>query len=125
MEGTMATRAKAPLLDRIAMGLSGLCLVHCLATAVLLGFLATAGGFLGQPIIHEVGLALAMVLGSIALARGWNEHRSVLPFIVGSAGIALMALAVALPEGGRETILTVAGVSVLALGHRLNILARN
>jgi hypothetical protein len=120
----MATRAKAPLLDRIAVGLSGLCLVHCLATAVLLGFLATAGGILGQPIIHEVGLALAMVLGAIALGRGWMEHRSVLPVIVGSAGIALMALAVALPEGGRETIFTVAGVSILALGHRLNMLAR-
>ena len=43
-------------LDRIAMGLSGLCLVHCVATAVLLALLASAGGLLGSPIIHEVGL---------------------------------------------------------------------
>src|SRR5436190_23282751 len=35
-------------LDRLAMGLSGLCLVHCVATAVLLGLLASAGGFLGS-----------------------------------------------------------------------------
>ena len=35
-------------LDRIAIGLSGLCLVHCLATAILLGLLASAGGFLGS-----------------------------------------------------------------------------
>jgi hypothetical protein len=34
-------------LDRIAMGLSGLCAVHCVATAVLLGLLASAGGLLG------------------------------------------------------------------------------
>jgi hypothetical protein len=105
------------------MGLSGLCLVHCLATAVLLGFLATAGGILGKPIIHEVGLALAMVLGTIALGRGWLEHRFLLPFTVGALGLVLMAVAVALPEGGRETIFTVVGVSILALGHRLNILA--
>ena len=39
------------------MGLSGLCLVHCVATAVLLGLLASAGGMLGAPIIHEVGLS--------------------------------------------------------------------
>ena len=33
-------------LDRIAMGLSGLSLVHCLATAVLLGLLSAAGASL-------------------------------------------------------------------------------
>ena len=35
-------------LDRLAMGLSGLCAVHCVATAVLLGLLASAGGIAGQ-----------------------------------------------------------------------------
>src|SRR5690349_2853085 len=61
-------------LDRLAMGLSGLCAVHCVATAVLLGLVASAGGMLGKPIIHEVGLSLAMVLGAIALGRGMREH---------------------------------------------------
>ena len=61
-------------LDRIAMGLSGLCLVHCVATAVLLGLVASAGGLLGSPAIHEVGLTLAMIFGSIALVRGIFEH---------------------------------------------------
>ena len=54
-------------LDRLAIGLSGLCLVHCLGTAVVLALLASAGGILGAPIIHEVGLSLAMLLGAIAL----------------------------------------------------------
>jgi hypothetical protein len=66
-------------LDRLAMGLSGLCVVHCVATAVLLGLLASAGGFLGQPIIHEVGLTMAMVIGAIALGRGAHEHGFVRP----------------------------------------------
>ena len=57
-------------LDRLAMGLSGLCAVHCVATAVALSLLASAGGFLGQPIIHEVGLSLAMILAAFALAAG-------------------------------------------------------
>ena len=70
-------------LDRIAMGLSGLCAVHCIATAVLLGLVASAGGILGKPIIHEVGLALAMILGAIALGRGMREHGFLLPCMVG------------------------------------------
>jgi hypothetical protein len=110
-------------LDRIAMGLSGLCLVHCVATAVLLGLLASAGGLLGRPIIHEVGLSLAMVIGAFALGRGLREHGFVLPAMVGLTGLSIMGYALTLPEGGHEPIFTMAGVLVLALGHRLNVMA--
>ena len=105
------------------MGLSGLCLVHCLATAVLVGLLASAGGILGSPIIHEVGLTLAMIIGSIALGRGAIEHRQMLPGAVGLLGLAIMVWALSLPEGGHEPVYTVLGVCVLAIGHRLNLVA--
>jgi hypothetical protein len=110
-------------LDRMAMGLSGLCLVHCVATAVLLGLLASAGGFLGQPIIHEVGLSLAMIIGSFALGRGILEHGFMMPSAVGALGLGVMAGALSLPHDGREPIYTVIGVMILALGHRLNVMA--
>jgi hypothetical protein len=110
-------------LDRVAMGLSGLCLVHCVATAVLLGLLASAGGFLGSPVIHEVGLTLAMIVGSIALGRGILEHGFMMPSAIGGLGLGVMAGALSLPHGGNEPIYTVVGVMILALGHRLNWLA--
>jgi len=106
------------------MGLSGLCAVHCVATAVLLGLLASAGGLLGKPIIHEVGLSLAMVLGAIALGRGIREHGFLLPSAVGTLGLGLMAYAMTLHETGWEPVVTILGVSVLALGHRLNLMAK-
>lgn len=110
-------------LDRIAIGLSGLCLVHCLATAVMLGLLSAAGGFLGAPIIHEVGLTLAMLLGSVALGRGIFEHGFMMPSAVGGLGLGVMAGALTLPHDGREALATVFGVLILALGHRLNVMA--
>jgi hypothetical protein len=110
-------------LDRIAMGLSGLCVVHCVATAVLLGLLASAGGFLGRPIVHEVGLTLAMIIGAFALGRGIREHGFVLPAAMGALGLGVMAGALSLPEGGHEPLYTVAGVLILAMGHRLNLQA--
>ena len=105
------------------MGLSGLCVVHCVATAVILGLLASAGGLLGSPIIHEIGLTFAMIVGAFALGRGVLEHGFVLPSAVGALGLGVMAGALQLHEGGHEPIYTVAGVMVLALGHRLNVLA--
>jgi len=119
------TQMTLPLgrLDRIAMGLSGLCVVHCVATAVLLGLLASAGGFLGQPIIHEVGLSLAMIIGAFALGRGILEHGFMMPSAIGGLGLGVMAGALSLPHDGREPIYTVIGVMIVALGHRLNVLA--
>ena len=105
------------------MGLSGLCVVHCVTTAVLLGLLASAGGFLGKPIIHEVGLTLAMILGAVALVRGVRDHGFVLPIAVGVTGLCVMAYALSLHETGYEPVFTVAGVMILALGHRLNLMA--
>src|SRR3954453_6501698 len=110
-------------LDRIAMGLSGLCLVHCVATAVLLGLLASAGGLLGSPLIHELGLMLAMVFGSIALVRGVFEHGFMMPSAIGGLGLGVMAGALTLPHDGTEAAYTVVGVMILALGHRLNAMA--
>ena len=110
-------------IDRIAMGLSGLCLVHCVATAVLLGLVSAAGGFLGAPIIHEIGLTLAMILGSISLIRGIFEHGYMLPSAIGGGGLGVMAGALSQPHDGTEAIYTVLGVLILALGHRLNVIA--
>ena len=112
-------------LDRYAIGLSGLCLVHCLGTAVLLALAASAGSWLGSPLIHEVGLSLAMLMGALALGRGIMEHGYTMPSAVGGLGLGVMAGALTLPHDSGEALYTVIGVAILALGHRLNHIAAN
>jgi hypothetical protein len=119
----MAIAVHTRELDRLAIGLSGLCLVHCVATAVLLAMLSAAGGLLGSPAIHEVGLSLAMVVGSFALGRGIVKHGFMMPSAVGSLGLGVMAGALSLPHDGSEALYTVIGVGILALGHHLNSIA--
>ncbi len=115
--------ARNGTLDRVAMMLSGLCLVHCLATALLLGTLSTVGGLLGSPVIHEVGLVLALGLGVVALGNGIRQHGRFLPPSIGGLGIGVMAAALTLPHGGFEMVATMLGVVLLATGHFLNRLA--
>ena len=110
-------------LDRMAIGLSGLCLVHCLATTILLALLATAGGLLGSHWVHEIGLTLAMIMGVISLGRGIREHGYTMPSAVGGLGLGVMAGALTLPHDGSEALYTIVGVAILALGHRLNFIA--
>ncbi|MEH3160081.1 MAG: MerC domain-containing protein [Sphingomonas taxi] len=109
-------------LDRAAIALSGLCVVHCLASAVLLAMLSAAGGLLLNPIFHEIGLTVAILLGALALGRGVMEHGYAMPASMGAFGLGIMAGAMSLPHdgGGGETLWTVIGVGLLAFGHDLN-----
>lgn len=128
MAATIRHSLSARLLhiDHYAMGLSGLCAVHCLASAVLVALASTAGGMLLNPIFHEVGLTIAIGLGALALGRGIFSHGYMAPAVTGSLGLGIMAGAMSLPHGnGGETFWTLIGVAILALGHDLNRRAAN
>lgn len=111
---------QAPSLDKVAIGLSGLCLAHCVTTAVVLAVAASAGSAFLHPIVHEAGLALAMIFAGIALVQGYFKHGFVMPLWVGSLGLGVMMGALTLPHDGSEVLFTVLGVMLVALGHDLN-----
>lgn len=108
-------------LDRAAIGLSGLCLIHCISTVVLVALAASAAGIFLNPLVHEIGLALAIGLGLFALGRGVVSHGQKLPLFIGGAGLAAMAYALSLRHGvAGEFIFTALGVCLVAIGHELN-----
>ncbi|WP_375396097.1 MerC domain-containing protein [uncultured Sphingomonas sp.] len=113
---------RLPGIDRLAIGLSGLCVVHCVASSVLLVMLSAADGVLLNPIFHEVGLAFAILLGAVALGRGALRHGYVMPICMGSLGLGIMTGAMTLPHDGTgaEAVWTIVGVGLLAFGHDLN-----
>ncbi|WP_191992976.1 MerC domain-containing protein [Sphingomonas parva] len=115
-----ANVARNGTMDRMAIALSGLCLVHCLASAIFLAMLSAAGGLLLDPIIHEIGLMLAIGLGVLALGRGIVEHGFMMPSAVGGLGLGVMAGSLMIPHGGGSTVYSVIGVLLLAMGHDLN-----
>ncbi len=124
MSSSPVSRSERPgRIDRWAIWLSAACVVHCLATTVAVALLSTAGGLLGSPLIHEVGLVLALALGLLAFGRGVIAHRRLLPVLLGGGGLALMAAAIVVPHGDShviESLLTIAGVVLLAAGHTIN-----
>lgn len=111
-------------LDRFAIGLSSLCVAHCVASSLVLAVMASAGGVLLHPLIHEIGLVLAILLGLIGLGRGALTHGAVLPGGLGLAGLGLMGFALTQPHDGSEALFTILGAALLAFGHYLNRRAR-
>lgn len=110
-------------LDRAGIILSGLCVIHCLAGVILVGLLGLGGEALLSPAIHRVGLVLALIVGLFSLGVGMLRHGRVGPLVIGGIGLALMAGAIAVGHGLPEAVLTVMGVSLVALAHIRNLRA--
>lgn len=111
------------LLDRVAIALSGLCLLHCLAGVALVALFAVGGTWLDHR-VHVVGLGLALPLAAVALWRGWRQHGRSGIGLTGLVGLAAMATSLVVAHGGRfEILVSMAGVSLLALAHWRNMQA--
>jgi hypothetical protein len=111
------------LLDRIAIGLSGLCLLHCMAGFVLLSLFALTGDWLDHR-IHVVGLVFALPLAAVALWRGWRRHHQLGIGLMGIAGLVVMAASLLVSHGHMaEMLVSMAGVMLLALAHWQNLKA--
>jgi len=108
-------------LDRAGILLSGLCALHCVLSIVLVSLLGIGGQLLLAPAIHRAGLALAVVVGVVTLGIGLRRHGQPAPMVIGAAGIALMAGALASGHGLAEALLTISGVALVACAHILNL----
>lgn len=108
-------------LDRVGMFLSGLCALHCVVGIVLVSVLGLGGAALLSPAIHEAGLVLAVLIGSVTLGIGALRHGAFGPLLLGAVGIALMASAIIVGHGLSEAILTISGVALVAAAHMRNL----
>lgn len=113
---------KQRLFDGMAIGASVLCLVHCLLLPVLIVLLPTLAVFLAIPeAFHLWALAFAIPTSALALTTGYCRHRRIRPTMIALPGLFLLAMgALFAPTESAETMLSVAGALLLALGHGLN-----
>ena len=108
-------------LDRVGVLLSGLCAVHCVIGILIVSVLGLGGELLLSPVIHEVGLAIAILIGVLTLGLGAARHGQLGPLLAGGVGVALMGAALAAGHGLGEAVLTIAGVAILAAAHLRNL----
>jgi hypothetical protein len=110
--------------DRLAIGLSILCLVHCLALPIaVLAAPALEAAVLGtESPVHWVLLGLALPISCYALWHGFRHHGHRIVLVLGAIGLALMLFGVSHVAGHAfEMPLTVVGVALLLAAHVQNI----
>jgi hypothetical protein len=117
-------------LDRVGIGVSITCAVHCVAVTMLAAaptFAASLLPDLGEGLewVERMLLWSALVIGLFALVLPYlREHRRPLPLVLFVLGVVVLAAAQSLGVGAPETAGTVGGVSLVASAHFLNLRAR-
>lgn len=112
--------------DRLAIGSSFACLVHCLLLPLAIAFapaLARLGG--ATESLHLLMFLIAVPASALAMLAGYRRHGLIIPALMALAGLVLIG-------GGAlggfrlaiETSVTVAGSLLLAAAHLWNIRAR-
>jgi hypothetical protein len=116
------------MMDRVAIGLSFLCVAHCLLLPFAILVLPALGAtFLEEEAFHYWLLFLVVPTSVLSLWLGCRKHGHLEIFTIGAFGLCLLLLIVALGVDllgeTPERISTVAGAAVIALAHLRNMKA--
>lgn len=108
--------------ERMAVGASVLCLIHCAGLPLLLAALPALSRLVALPeALHLWILVLAVPSSGLALLVGTWRHRLWQPLLAGGIGLALLAAgALVFAETSQEVPLTIAGSLFLVFGHVRN-----
>jgi hypothetical protein len=123
--GTIEQSHVQRTLDRLAVSGSVLCLLHCLATPLLLVALPVLSStVVADEAFHRLILVFVLPVSLVALLIGCRHHKD--PVVMGFGGVGLLSLILVaffgydlLGEAG-ERAATVASGLALAIGHLRN-----
>lgn len=116
-------RQKVPIFDRVAVMLSGLCLLHCLALPFVLLALPILSELSGEH-LHAQMLVIAIPVSVVALALGFRRHGSHYVIAFGTLGMMLLLVGGTVMHSryglAADRAFSISGALVLAVTHYFN-----
>ena len=113
-----ADRVQGPRLDLFAIGLSTLCLIHCLAMPILASVLPFAAHFAESELVHKLLVLMAAPVSLWVVRTARSVDGSGLFVAAALTGLGLLFLGAFVGAGSAyEETITVAGAVLLASAH--------
>ena len=110
-------------LDGAAVGLSALCLIHCLALPLVVAGLPFLAQF-SEGHLHKQMLVVVLPLSIVALGLGFRHHRNSQIVAAGIAGMALLTIGATVAHQNwgllADRTFTITGALILAAAHFYN-----
>lgn len=116
---------KQRFLDTVAVVLSGVCMLHCLALPIVLTVLPIVNvGLLNETLFHGLMMVVILPISIVALTIGCRQHKDRLTLTLGIAGLLILGFTAlfghALFGIMGERIVTSIGGLILASAHIQN-----
>jgi hypothetical protein len=114
------TPFKSKWLDLASMGLSALCVAHCLLLPFLVAALPMFGAFAQNDWVHGALVLMAVPTSILAVqqSKSWLKTEVTLPM---GGGLFLLAIAAFVPAlHDHETALSIFGALLVAAAHAIN-----
>lgn len=110
-------------LDGAAVGLSALCLIHCLALPLVVAGLPFLAQF-AEGHLHAQMLVVVIPLSFIALGLGYRHHRNAKIVAAGAVGMLILTIGATVAHDNlglaADRLFTIVGALVLAAAHFYN-----
>ncbi len=110
-------------LDGLAVGLSALCLIHCLALPLIVAGLPFLAQF-ADGHLHLQMLVVVLPLSIVALGLGFRHHRNLRIVIAGAVGMLTLLIGATVAHSqlglAADRLFTIVGALVLAAAHFYN-----
>jgi predicted membrane protein len=112
--------------DQLGAMCSGLCIVHCLITPVILalGVSGIVASVFTTALFHQILVIFVSLLLLLTLIQAYKKHGASLHLLMGLLGISFLITALMLNEQ-YEVMLTISGGTLLITYHILNLRQQN
>ncbi|MBT4160299.1 MAG: MerC domain-containing protein [Gammaproteobacteria bacterium] len=113
------------VLDTIAVVLSGVCMLHCLALPLVLTIFPILNiALLDEPTFHLIMIVFILPISLVALTIGCRQHKDPLTMILGGVGLVVLSFTAFFGHDlfglTGERIVTSIGGLILAVAHIQN-----
>jgi drug/metabolite transporter (DMT)-like permease len=107
--------------DKLGIGLSVLCLLHCIFLPILLAIVPLLTGSIGDSFFHGVLLIVIAPLAMASWSKGLRKFELSAVLVLGLTGLSFLLGALWVPEGTAHSTVTCLGGMLVVIAHWLNL----
>ncbi|MBT6325896.1 MAG: MerC domain-containing protein [Bdellovibrionales bacterium] len=120
--GDLLTEKSEKTLDKLGMIISGVCVIHCLLTPIIVLALPWVEGIFSHEVVHLSLLLFLFPLAIFTFTHGYKTHKKLSIVIMGAIGISFISIPILIhPAEFTEQALTISGSIILIIAHYNNL----
>jgi hypothetical protein len=110
------------VLDKVGMGISFLCAIHCMVFPFVLAFIPSFGAtvFFGNG-FNILAVLISILIAGVSFLKGFEKHRRFYPTLIFSSAVILICVGIFVVPHTYDLPFMIIGGTFIFLAHLLNL----